>query len=94
MARVLKLEKYVGELDGHYQTVWVAESENGNFWRTTAQHGLEYTDKGIPDIKATKWLRITNETMKKIDHYMLLKETIKYKPELKRTSGKDRGMSM
>ena len=70
MAKIKTLEKYKGELNGTYQTLWVATSENGNFLMT---HDLELKQVGdniINDIKATKWTHITNEHHHKITDEM------------------------
>jgi hypothetical protein len=76
MARIRSLELFNGELNGVYQKLWVAISENNNLFKTS---DLEYFDNGTPDFQSTKWKHITNENYSQISDDMLLVRKTDYK---------------
>ena len=61
------LEKYEGELDGVYQTKWLATNDKGNFFITNE---LEFKGVNVPDFEETKWSFINNEYHSKITEEM------------------------
>ena len=101
MAKIKKLEKYKGELNGTYQTLWVATSENGNYFTTHDLELKQIGNKVVNDIASTKWTHITNEHHHKITEEMHCVETknyslssVKPKHEVPNKVRKDKGMSM
>lgn len=87
MAKIKKLEFFKGELNGFYQKLWVAISENGNVFKTSE---LEY-DNGIPDIESTRWTHISNENYTQITDGMSMFKAMDYSVGKK---SKSRGLGM
>ena len=61
MAKVVRLEKFKGELNGVYQTLWIALSKTGNVYTTEDLQLKQEGQKVINDIESTKWKSISNE---------------------------------
>ncbi|MFV0552348.1 MAG: hypothetical protein ACK5L6_10585 [Anaerorhabdus sp.] len=83
MAKIKSLQAFEGELYGVYQKLWVAVSENNNFFKARE---LEYDNNGFPDFKNTKWKYISNEHFSQIQDEMYLTKKIDYKVRSKRKS--------
>ena len=78
MARAVQLDLFEGDLDGVYQKLYVAYSENGNFfeiephclsWKTLANKSQ------IPDFQETKYKHVDTTRMQKLHEYMEVKQT-------------------
>jgi hypothetical protein len=80
MAKIKSLEFFKGELNGVYQNLWVAISENNGLYKTS---DLEYSDDRRPDIKNTKWKHISNENYSQISDEMFLFRKIDFKTNKK-----------
>tara|TARA_B100000609_G_C17088038_1_gene367772 strand:+ start:466 stop:768 length:303 start_codon:yes stop_codon:yes gene_type:complete len=78
MASIVRLEKFKGELNGVYQTLWIAISETGNVFTTTDLELKQVGNKIINDIKSTKWKSISNEHYTKIMDEMHCAHTENY----------------
>ncbi len=87
MAKIKKLEFFKGELNGFYQKLWVATSENGNMFKTSV---LEYHND-VPDIKNTGWIHISNENYIQISDRMFRFKVMDY---YVREKSKSRGLGI
>ena len=78
MARAVQLDLFEGDLDGVFQKLYIAYSENGNFfeiephclsWKTLANKSQ------IPDFQETKYKHVDTTRMQKLHEFMEIKKT-------------------
>ncbi|MEQ8551740.1 MAG: hypothetical protein RIC06_04080 [Cyclobacteriaceae bacterium] len=60
-SNIIRIEKYKGELNGVYQTLWIAISKTGNVYSSEDLQLKQEGPKVINDIESTKWKSISNE---------------------------------
>ncbi len=87
MARATRLEKYEGNPNGPFETIWVVTSENGNYFKTKDLQWKvdEKSNRVKPDLKSTKLTLLSNENHLKITDQYLCKEIIEKGKHLKRS---------
>tara|TARA_Y100001972_G_scaffold51403_1_gene63050 strand:+ start:136 stop:765 length:630 start_codon:yes stop_codon:yes gene_type:complete len=88
MARAIRLEKYQGNPNGPFETIWIVTSENGNYFKTKDLQWKvdEKSNRAIPDLKSTKLTQLSNENHLKITDQYLCKEILEKGKHLKRSA--------
>ncbi|XOV91518.1 MAG: hypothetical protein ACFHWX_15050 [Bacteroidota bacterium] len=78
MARAIRFEKYQGNPNGPFETIWVVTSENGNYYKTRDLQWKvdEKSNRVRPDLKSTKLILLSNENHLKITDQYLRTEII------------------
>ena len=66
MAKISTLEKFKGEIDGEFTSLWVATDVNKNRFLAFDLVLKQEGEKIMNDVKNTKWLKLPEERYKEI----------------------------
>jgi len=78
MAKAVQLDLFEGDLDGDWQKLYIAYSENGNFFEMKPHKitWIELENKTfVPDFKESVYVHVDTTRMQKIHEYMEIKKS-------------------